>query len=248
MEGYDTTMGGYEVPTASEAGRAATADGTAGAGSTDGMGRTGRMDGMVGTAGTVGMAGSAGAKPTPAEESPLPTGRAGLAGLVIAAIGAWGGAVAYFGPKIGLGSSGARSLQWSTPHTVLNLAPGAAALVGGLMVVLGSRLLRGGVQRLGALLAFAAGGWFVLGPAVYPVFYGATAPGYGGTGHGPLMNLASLVGYGAGVGVVLCLLSGLAVAWSLPRIVWARRPVPEGARRQRAGAGLPLRNTEPAGI
>jgi len=185
----------------------------------------------------------------PAEEpAALPTGRAALAGVLMALIGAWGGAVAYFGPEIGLGPAGARSWQWSTAHTVLNLAPGAAALLGGLMLLVGSRLLRGGVQRVGAVLAFGAAGWFVLGPAVYPVFYGGPTPGYGQTGHGPLMNLASLAGYGAGVGVALCLLSGLAMAWSLPRIVWARRSVPEGMRRQTVGAALPMRNTEPAGI
>ena len=186
-----------------------------------------------------------------AEEEAMtrPTGRAALIGLLMVLIGAWGGAVAYFGPDIGLSPAGSHSWQWTNAHTILNLAPGAAALAGGLMVMLGSRLLLGGLQRLGALLTFAAGGWFVLGAAVYPVFYGTSAPGYGRVAGGPLMNLAAVAGYGAGVGVALCLLSGVAMAWSLPRVMRASRAaVPGPVRRGPADSRLPLRNTEPVGV
>jgi hypothetical protein len=177
-----------------------------------------------------------------------PVGRAALAGLLMMLIGAWGGAVAYFGPDIGLSPAGARPWQWTTAHTILSLAPGAAAVVGGLMVVFGSRLLVGGLQRLGALLSFGAGGWFVLGAAVYPVFYGTSAPGYGHVAGGPLMNLAAVAGYGAGVGIALCLLSGVAMAWSLPRVMRSGRAMPGAVRRRPAESGLPLRNTEPGGV
>lgn len=178
-----------------------------------------------------------------------PAGRAAMAGLLMMLIGAWGGAVAYFGPDIGLSPAGARSWQWTTAHTILSLAPGAAAFAGGLMVMMGSRRLVGGLQRLGALLTFGAGGWFVLGAAVYPVFYGTPAPGYGRVAGGPLMNLAAVAGYGAGVGIALCLLSGVAMAWSVPRVVHSRRAMPGAMRRRRrAESGLPLRNTEPVGI
>ena len=185
-----------------------------------------------------------------AEEAAVdrPAGRAAMAGLLMMLIGAWGGAVAYFGPEIGLSPPGARSWQWTTAHTILNLAPGAAAFVGGLMVMMGSRQLIGGLQRLGALLTFGAGGWFVLGAAVYPVFYGAPAPGYGRVSGGPLMNLAAVAGYGAGVGIALCLLSGVAMAWSMPRVMRSRRAMPGAMRRRRAESGLPLRNTEPVGV
>ena len=177
-----------------------------------------------------------------------PARRAALTGLLMILIGAWGGAVAYFGPDIGLSPAGARSWQWTTAHTILSLAPGAAAVAGGLMLMFGSRLLLGGVQRLGALLTFGAGGWFVLGAAVYPVFYGTSAPGYGHVTGGPLMNLAAVAGYGAGVGIALCLLSGVAMAWSMPRLMRSRRAMPGAVRRRRAGPELPLRNTEPVGI
>ena len=178
-----------------------------------------------------------------------PVARAALTGLLTMLIGAWGGAVAYFGPDIGLAPAGSRSWQWTTAHTVLSLAPGAAALAGGLMVMLGSRLLLRGMQRLGALLAFGAGGWFVLGAAVYPVFYGTSAPGYGHVAGGHLMNLAAVAAYGAGVGMALCLLSGVAMAWSMPRVMRSSRAaVPGAVRRRRAESGLPLRNTEPVGV
>ncbi|HET6810248.1 MAG TPA: hypothetical protein VFH50_04495 [Acidimicrobiales bacterium] len=185
---------------------------------------------------------------TPVAEEAAAGRRAALSGLLMMLIGAWGGAVAYFGPEIGLSPAGARSWQWTTAHTILNLAPGAAAFAGGLMVMFGSRLLAGGLQRLGALLTFGAGGWFVLGAAVYPVFYGTPAPGYGHVAGGPLMNLAAVAGYGAGVGIALCLLSGVAMAWSMPRVMRSRRAMSGATRRHRGESGLPLRNTDPVGV
>lgn len=185
-----------------------------------------------------------------AEEAAVdrPARRAAMTGLLMMLTGAWGGAVAYFGPDIGLSPAGARSWQWTAAHTILSLAPGAAAVAGGLVVMFGSRLVLGGLQRLGALLTFGAGGWFVLGAAVYPVFYGTPAPGYGHVAGGPLMNLAAVAGYGAGVGIALCVLSGVAMAWSMPRVMRSRRAMPGAVRRGRAESGLPLRNTEPVGI
>lgn len=233
-EGYETTMGGYEPPDDLTSVHRPVGGGVPAEPVAESA--TGRMA-PVGASGPPAMAPSRAA------------GRSALAGMLVMLVGAWGGAAAYFGPKIGIGPLGDTAWRWSTAHTVLSLAPGAAAVVGGLLILFGARLLAGGIQRLGGLLAFGAGGWFVLGAAVYPVFYGTAAPGYLQTGRGPLMNLASVAAYGPGVGIALCALSGMAMAWSGARLLRSRRTAPDGMRRSArpASAGLPLRNTDPVG-
>lgn len=233
-DAYDRSAMGYRPP---DAGPGVVEDRAMAEGMAE-DGATGQMAPV--TAGTAGAMEARAARPM---------ARSAMTGLLISLVGAWGGAVAFFGPEIGLGRPGAATWQWTTPHTVLNVIPGGAAFLGGLMVLFGSRLLAGRIQRLGSLLAFGAGAWFVLGSAVYPVFYGSGAPGYMQTGRGPLMNLASVAGYGLGVGIVLCTLAGLAMAWSAPRLMRrARATAPAEMQRERRGAGLPLRNTEPVGI
>lgn len=237
-EGYDTTMGGYEAPD-----DLTSVHQPVGAG-TDAMAPGPEAEHMGGRTAAAPVAGPA------VMAEPRPAGRSALAGMLVMLVGAWGGAAAYFGPKIGIGPMGDSAWHWSTAHTVLSLIPGAAAVVGGLLILFGARLLAGGMQRVGGLLAFGAGGWFVLGAAVYPVFYGTAAPGYLQTGRGPLMNLASVAAYGPGVGIALCALSGMAMAWSGARLLRSRRTAPDGMRRSArpASAGLPLRNTDPVGI
>lgn len=241
-DAYGRTAGGYRPPGTMDAG---TMDaGPMDAGTVE-EGATGQMAPVTGS-----RAEMMGSRAEMMEGGAVrPMARSAMVGMLISLVGAWGGAVAFFGPKIGLGRPGAAAWEWTTPHTVLNVIPGGAAFLGGLMVLFGSRLLAGRLQRLGSLLAFGAGAWFVLGSAVYPVFYGSGAPGYMQTGRGPLMNLASVAGYGLGVGIVLCTLAGLAMAWSAPRLMRRARAVaPAGMRRERREAALPLRNTEPVGI
>ena len=137
--------------------------------------------------------------------------RAGLwVGPLILVVGAWGAGVAYFGPDLGLSPVGWQPWRWSTAHTVLNLAPGVAAMVAGAAVI-ASRWTPPALTRAAGLLAAACGAWFVLGTSAYPALMGSAAPAYGGTSRGALANLAAVAGYGRGVGLVLGVLAGLAL-------------------------------------
>ena len=172
---------------------------------------------------------------------PLPVARLALLGVGVTLLGLWGGGVAYFGPKIGFAPSGVNAWQWTWTNTALALMPGGVAVAGGLVMLVGSRI---GLfaHRLGGLMAVTAGAWFVFGPHAWPVLYRTPyAPYQSGTG--ALMRLAMIAGYGAGVGVALCALGGMALAIG----AGMRRAVPAALARERR---LPAVSTvrEPVGI
>jgi hypothetical protein len=131
-------------------------------------------------------------------------------------VGAWAGLIPFIGPKFGytLGSSAAWKL--TDDHIYLQLAPGAAGVLAGL-ILLGFVTGRDrasfwrGVAIVAALLACAAGAWLVIGPDAYTVIRhvgpnGRTLPTT------TLASFATQVGYYLGPGVLLAVFGGMALS------------------------------------
>jgi hypothetical protein len=138
-----------------------------------------------------------------------------LAGIGAILVGAWAGIVSFIGPTFGytLGSSAAWKM--TSDHAYLQLAPGAAGVVAGL-VFLGFVPGRDrapfwrGVALVAGLLAAAAGAWLVIGPDAYTVVRHVGANGR----TLPTRSLAGLVtqvGYYLGPGVLLAVFGGMAL-------------------------------------
>ena len=119
-------------------------------------------------------------------------------GLLLIALGAWGAIVPFVGPEFGYpfpAGSDRESWDWTASTWQLSLLPGIAAAYGGL-ILLG---LLGTVRfapALGALIALAAGAWFVLGAEFSRLW---TSPPPEGTGS-DWMVIATNVGYHEGLG------------------------------------------------
>jgi hypothetical protein len=96
-------------------------------------------------------------------------------GLLIALLGAWVFFVPLVGPYFRFGFDTHSAWEFTGKQWELQLAPGIAAFVGGLMLVTPQR----GWGRPGAALAFLAGAWLIVGPAFYPVFSSGTVSPYG---------------------------------------------------------------------
>jgi hypothetical protein len=139
-----------------------------------------------------------------------------IAGIGAILVGAWAGIVPFVGPKFGynLGSSAAWKL--TADHVYLQLAPGAAGVLAGL-IFLGfvPRRVRApfwrGLAVVAGLLAAAAGAWLVIGPDAYTVLRhvganGRTLPTRS------LASLATQVGYYLGPGVLLAVFGGMALS------------------------------------
>src|SRR6476646_5143293 len=84
-----------------------------------------------------------------------------LLGLLLILLGAWGGIVAYVGPRIGFRMDSAPAWQWNTARWELHGAPGGVVVLGGLLLMFGAPRV---IARFGALLALVSGIWFVVGP------------------------------------------------------------------------------------
>ena len=132
-----------------------------------------------------------------------------LAGLLALLVSAWGGIVAFVGPTFGFSADGTGSWYWSLSHALLALVPGAVGVVVGL-ALMGYSLSRSrtflGLGLIG-LLAVLSGAWFAIGPLAWPVLYGTKA--YFVTAS-PLRELAYIVGYALGPGLILAVVGGIA--------------------------------------
>lgn len=154
-----------------------------------------------------------GAAPAPARPlGTVPAAGLGTLGFLTLLVGAWGGIVPFVGPTFGFSADGTMAWYWNMPHALLWLAPGAAAVLAG-AVMLGTlpRALAG-LGRMGAfgagLLAVLAGAWFVIGPEAWPVLVhsaGVFTPAH------PLRELAREVGYSFGPGVLLVAFGSMAM-------------------------------------
>lgn len=132
-----------------------------------------------------------------------------LAGLVALIASAWGGIVPFVGPTFGFSADGSGSWYWDLSHALLALIPGVVGCLVGI-TLMGYSAARSrtflGLGLIG-LLAVASGAWFAIGPLAWPVLYGSKA--YFLTAS-PLHELAYIVGYALGPGLILAVVGGIA--------------------------------------
>ena len=131
-----------------------------------------------------------------------------MLGGFVTAVALWGGLVAYVGPRFGfdMGTTD-RAWAWNTGHTLLNLGPGVAGAVGGLLLLFGSSLL----LPLGAALGLLSGLWFLVGPSLEPLWRaGSGIAALGSSGSTTERGLEGL-GYYYGTGATLLLFSAVAL-------------------------------------
>ncbi len=84
---------------------------------------------------------------------------------------------------------GAPAWDWSESHLTLHLLPGVAAVLGGMLLMLGQRAS----QLLGSVLAVAGGVWFVIAPTLHPLW---ADQGMGGMSMGESALSSALSGLG----------------------------------------------------
>src|SRR5437763_16967192 len=89
-------------------------------------------------------------------------------GFLVMLVAAWGGIVAFVGPSFNYEIAGTHDpWVWNRSHAILHVAPGAVGVVGGMLML---SAIPWALERLGAMLALAAGVWFVIGPTLEPLW------------------------------------------------------------------------------
>lgn len=95
----------------------------------------------------------------------MPRSRGAMSGFLLLVLGAWAGVVAFVGPYFDLAYTPApnSSWYWTAARAWHEVAPGAAAFLGGLVLVVSSKRV---MTLWGSWLAIAGGAWLVVGPSL----------------------------------------------------------------------------------
>jgi len=132
-------------------------------------------------------------------------------GFLIALLGGWVIAAALVGPLFNFGFFNDTSWQFTAKQWETQLIPGIVAVVGGFMLMTPSR----GGGTLGALLAFAAGGWLIISPILYPLWSSGTIEPYGPQN----MQALRWIGHFYGPGGLILYFAGYSLGLFSRRIV-----------------------------
>ena len=172
---------------------------------------------------------------TEARVHPLGAGGVGMWTVLLAA---WGGIAVFVGPLFGYHPTSGTAWDWSRPNWLLHAIPGAVGVFAGLMMLgmIGARGVgrRSGIS-LAALLAMAAGAWFVIGPVAYRMIF-SSGSAYSQTSSAT-DNFVHQIGANLGPGALLLVLAGMALKAGIanPRVVY--EPVGTVAPAGTAAAG-----------
>lgn len=130
---------------------------------------------------------------------------------MLVVLGLWGGLVPFIGPYFGYAFGSHATWHFTTNRLWLDVLPGAAVLVGGLMLIWSGHRVIG---TAASWLAMAGGAWFAVGPPVSRLWEHGPGP-IGVPLFGHTRQSFELIGYFYGLGVVVV---GLA-AFALGRFV-----------------------------
>lgn len=124
-------------------------------------------------------------------------------GLLLMLLGAWGALVPFVGPYFDYAFTPDKAWTWTSGRLWLSVLPGAAAFLGGLLILARA-------SSAGAFLAALGGAWFVVGQLVIAQFNhsGSIGPGspvaVPGSAFGPsTMHFLENLGFFYGLGIVI---------------------------------------------
>jgi len=129
-----------------------------------------------------------------------------LSGILLALLGIWGALIPFIGPDFHYAYTPDKAWTYNTGRLWLEILPGAAALLGGLLLM-GSSGRH--VKLFGAMLGILAGAWFVTGNIVAPLWT-TVAPAGSPASATTLMRAMEQIGFFGGLGAVLVLVAGFA--------------------------------------
>lgn len=128
-------------------------------------------------------------------------------GTLLVLLGAWGGIIAFVGPYFHYSYTPAVAWTYNTDRLWLEILPGGATFLGGLLLAISGRRL---FAMAGAWLAAISGAWFALGTVLAPVWKGSLAGGTP-TGTTTSMRVLEQIGFFTGLGIVIVFLAAIAI-------------------------------------
>ena len=139
----------------------------------------------------------------------VPRSRGAVSGLLLVLLGLWGALIPLVGPYFHYAYTPDTAWTFTAGRVWLEVVPGAAVLVGGLLVLVSASRP---TAMFGAWLAAAGGAWFALGTVLSPI-WPAAATLNSGSPAGTTMLIRQLehLGFFTGLGVVIVFVAALAL-------------------------------------
>src|SRR5215469_9585983 len=143
----------------------------------------------------------------------IPRSRGAVSGVLLILLGVWGGLAPFVGHYLHFGFAPDKAWGWTSGRLYLSVIPGAAALLGGLMVLITRHR---GVGISGGLLGALGGAWFVVGSGfvVYVLKNNSIktgAPLQSASMAAPLQDYLEGAGLFFGIGVLILFFGALAI-------------------------------------
>jgi hypothetical protein len=149
--------------------------------------------------------------------------RGAFSGFLLILLGLWGALIPFIGPYFNFAYTPDKAWTYNTGRLWLELLPGAAVFLGGVLLM----AARGRHTALfGALLAAAAGAWFVLGQSLSPLWNNHVALGGSPASSTQYMRIMEQLGFFTALGVVIVFVAGAALG-RIASVASGLRPVDE---------------------
>jgi hypothetical protein len=130
-----------------------------------------------------------------------------FSGFLLVLLGLWGGLIAFIGPSFHYAYTPATSWTYTSGRLWLEILPGAAVFLAGLLLILTNGRL---IALFGAAVAAAAGAWFTLGTVFSPLWNHNVPLGGSPASATVVMRIAEQVGFFTGLGVVIVCVASFA--------------------------------------
>lgn len=137
----------------------------------------------------------------------VPRSRGALSGVLLVLLGIWGALIAFVGPYFNYAYTPDRAWTYTSGRLWLEILPGVAAALGGLIVL--ARSYRP-MALFGGWLAAASGAWFAVGNVLAPAWHGGSVTAGTPVG-GTLTRAVEQIGFFTGLGIVIVLFAAMAI-------------------------------------
>jgi len=170
--------------------------------------------------------------------------RGAASGLLLVLLGLWGALIPFVGPYFHYAYTPDTTWTYSTARLWLEILPGAAVVLGGVLLIIATGRH---VALFGAMLAAAAGAWFTLGPLLSPLWNNHVPLGGSPAGTTVYMRIMEQLGFFSALGVVIVFIAATALGRiaSVPAGIRVAEPVPAVAPERTVPAEtVPIRRVE----
>jgi hypothetical protein len=134
--------------------------------------------------------------------------RGAASGLLLVVLGLWGALIPFVGPYFRYAYTPDTTWTYSTARLWLEILPGAAVVLGGVLLIIATGRH---VALFGAMLAAAAGAWFTLGPLLSPLWNNDVPLGGSPAGTTVYMRIMEQLGFFSALGVVIVFIAAMAI-------------------------------------